>query len=132
MSGHTKGPWKLETVKTSSGFCHKIGPFPWKVGRDNHACIYVDYPNGAVGPVELELKANAHLMAAAPKMLEALHEGRRALGDHFAPNDCYATGPLTGDPIRDLVQCPACSFIAMYDDAISLATPSDLADEVGI
>lgn len=44
-----------------------------------------------------------------------LEEGRRAVGDHWAPNDCYATGPLTGDPIRDLVECPACTFIAMYD-----------------
>lgn len=53
------------------------------------------------------------------KLLEALHEGRRAIGEHFAPNDCYATGPVTGDPFRDLVQCPACSFIAMYDAAIA-------------
>lgn len=51
-------------------------------------------------------------------LLTTLHEGRRAIGDHFAPNDCYATGPLTGDPIRDLVECPACSFIAMYDAAL--------------
>lgn len=51
----------------------------------------------------------------------ALHEGRRAIGDHHAPNDCYATGPLTGDEYRDLVQCPACSFIAMYDAAIAKA-----------
>lgn len=56
------------------------------------------------------------------ELLEALHEGRRAIGDHFAPNDCYATGPLTGDGFRDLVQCPACSFIAMYDAAIARAT----------
>lgn len=56
------------------------------------------------------------LFTARIQQLEAaLHEGRRAIGDHFAPNDCYATGPLTGDPIRDLVRCPACSFIAMYD-----------------
>lgn len=57
-------------------------------------------------------------------LLDALHEGRRAIGDHWAPNDCYATGPMTGDPFRDLVQCPACSFIAMYDAAIQSATPS--------
>lgn len=56
------------------------------------------------------------------ELLEALHEGRRAIGDHSAPSDCYATGPLTGNPIRDLVQCPACSFIAMYDAVIAKAT----------
>lgn len=59
-------------------------------------------------------------------LIEALHEGRRAIGDHFAPDDCYATGPMTGDEYRDLVQCPACSFIAMYDAAIekAVAAPS--------
>lgn len=50
------------------------------------------------------------------EILAALEEARRAIGDHYAPNDCYATGPMTGDAVRDLVQCPACSAIAMYDD----------------
>ena len=35
----------------------------------------------------------------------------RAIGDHNAPNDCYATGPMTGDPIQDLVVCPACAYL---------------------
>lgn len=56
---------------------------------------------------------------AVESAVMALHEGRRAIGDHHAPNDCYATGPMTGDEYRDLVQCPACSFIAMYDAAIA-------------
>ena len=57
-------------------------------------------------------------------MLAALHEGRRAIGEHFAPNDCYATGPVTGDAFRDLVQCPACSFISMYDEVIATGSAS--------
>jgi hypothetical protein len=64
---HTKGPWSLETVKTSDGLCHKIGPFPWKDDRQNHACIYVKYPGA--GPIEEELLANARLIAAAPDLL---------------------------------------------------------------
>jgi hypothetical protein len=59
--------------------------------------------------------------ALTAQLLAALQEGRRAVGDHWAPNDCYATGPLTGDGFRDLVECPACSFIAMYDAAIAKA-----------
>lgn len=55
-------------------------------------------------------------------LLEALHEGRRAIGDHFAPDDCYATGPVTGNGYRDLVECPACSFISMFDAAIAKAS----------
>lgn len=53
------------------------------------------------------------------ELAEALKEGRRAIGDHHAPGDCYATGPLTGDDYRDLVECPACSFIAKHDAALA-------------
>lgn len=67
---HTPGPWTFETVQTQSGICHKIGPFPWKNGKQNHACIYVDY--ASTGDIEKELAANARLMVAAPEMLEAL------------------------------------------------------------
>ncbi|HBM28662.1 MAG TPA: hypothetical protein DDZ92_07235 [Halomonas sp.] len=49
------------------------------------------------------------------ELVEALREGRRAIGEHSAPHDCYATGPLTGDEFIDLVQCPACCFIAKHD-----------------
>jgi len=36
---------------------------------------------------------------------------QHVIGDHCAPNDCYATGPLTGDPIADLISCPSCSAL---------------------
>ena len=52
--------------------------------------------------------------AKIERLRKALHAARRAIGDHFAPNDCYATGPITGDPFHDLVECPACSFLAIY------------------
>jgi len=55
------------------------------------------------------------------RLVEALEEGRRAIGEHCAPHDCYATGPLTGDAFRDLVQCPACSFIESHDAALAAA-----------
>lgn len=35
----------------------------------------------------------------------------RVIGDHWAPNDCYSTGPLTGDPFVDLVECPSCAAL---------------------
>lgn len=41
----------------------------------------------------------------------ALYEAsERANGDHSSPNDCYATGPLTGNPIADLIACPGCAL----------------------
>ncbi len=59
----TPGPWTLETVKTSCGICHKIGPFPWTDTEKNHACIYVDDRMAwKYGP---ELEANARLIAAS-------------------------------------------------------------------
>ena len=72
---HTKGPWTLETVKTTCGICHRIGPFPWRDNQANHACVYVD--NAYIGdeahnPLAAELLANARLIAAAPDMLAAL------------------------------------------------------------
>ncbi len=72
-SKHTPGPWTLETVTTSCGVCHKIGPFPWVDYDDkkvqNYACVYVDY--GKNGD---ELLANARLIAAAPDLLDALKD----------------------------------------------------------
>jgi hypothetical protein len=62
-----------------------------------------------------------HLFAAAPEMLEALKIGRRAIGEHYAPDECYIIGPLTGNDYIDLVQCPACQFIHMYDAVIAKA-----------
>ena len=77
MNKHTPGPWTLETVQTSCGICHKIGPFPWKDGKQNHACIYADYPG--TGPIEKELLANARLIAAAPDLLEACEKAKKLL-----------------------------------------------------
>ena len=50
-----------------------------------------------------------HLRTAIAELIAA---AKRANGDHHAPDDCYATGPLTGDPFRDLVECPGCVLAA--------------------
>ncbi|WP_211485469.1 hypothetical protein [Achromobacter ruhlandii] len=72
---HTPGPWSLETVRTSSGVCHKVGPFPGR--REDHpprhACLYADYPSDS-NPADQELLANARLIAAAPELLDALED----------------------------------------------------------
>lgn len=70
--------------------------------------------------LEDALECAASWKAEALQYRAALDEARRAIGDHYAPNDCYATGPVTGNDYRDLVECPACSFIAMYDAATRL------------
>lgn len=80
--------------------------------------IRADDPTAAAIWAAIEARQTKRV-ADAPNLLAALHEGRRAIGDHFVPDHCYATGPMTGDPIRDLVECPACSFIAMYDRVVA-------------
>jgi len=85
----TPGPWRLETVKTSCGICHKIGPFPGSLRRENNACVYVDYNNAAN-----ELLANAHLIGAAPELYEAL-----VTLDQFAS----AGSDYHGSRLRDIV-----------------------------
>lgn len=115
----TPGPWTLETVKTSSGICHKIGPFPWRPDRQNHACIYHDYPNGTLGPVELELRANARLITAAPELHDALtkaaaefrEQERRCqeAGDAVAQEDGYeAAEPYLAAALRNREMAALC------------------------
>ena len=41
---------------------------------------------------------------------------RIALGDHFAPDHCYSTGPKTGDPFTDLVWCPGCALLKAFSE----------------
>lgn len=69
----TPGPWELETVRTQVGVCHKIG----KLGsstRITSACLYDDCYSDKPG--DLQLLADAHLIAAAPDMYEALKAAR--------------------------------------------------------
>jgi len=62
----------METVRTSCGTCHRIGPFPrpdCASKPEGWACVYDDYPPGIGSP---DLLANARLIAAAPDLLAAL------------------------------------------------------------
>lgn len=69
----TSGPWILETVRTSCGTCHRIGPFPnplyiGDLKRSSAACVYDDYPPGRG---HRHLLANARRISRVPDM-EAL------------------------------------------------------------
>lgn len=57
----------------------------------------------------------ANLESERSELIELIELMRLAIGEHNAPNDCYSTGPLSGNPVSDLVACPACSAIAKYD-----------------
>ena len=79
MSAHTPGPWTNQVVRTDSGVCFKVGPFPWRDGQLNHACIYANYPNKSGYD---QCAANAQLIAAAPDLLAELREVEKHLHDY--------------------------------------------------
>jgi hypothetical protein len=100
---HTPGPWTLETVRTSCGICHKVGPFPGKRKEDKprHACLYADYPSKG-NPPDDELEANARLIAAAPELLAAL----KAVLDRDELNTCQHEDTYRGGAIWEI--CNQC------------------------
>jgi hypothetical protein len=51
--------------------------------------------------------------------LKALRYAKVAL-EHSVPSECWATGPLTGNPIEDLLVCPGCKAIRLIDDALGI------------
>lgn len=69
MSGHTPGPWELESVLVGT----------WVTGPDGDAPVICDIvtrdPDGATD----EDIANGHLIAAAPDLLDALARLTRAV-----------------------------------------------------
>ena len=84
-------------LPTRDGQSDSIWNGHWTHGKD------VEYIRADIHEAEIDaLKAeNANL--------EFLLQ--HVIGDHCAPNDCYATGPLTGNPIADLVSCPSCAAL---------------------
>lgn len=76
---HTPGPWGMETVRTSCGVCHKVGPWPhkWRAGEMTSACIYDDYPSPPEGTDTM--LANARLIATAPDLLAAVKDAHSML-----------------------------------------------------
>lgn len=79
LEAATPGPWGNETVRTSCGVCHKIGPWPhkWRHGNEMSACIYDDYPSPPEGTDNM--LANARLIASAPSLAAEVLRLREAL-----------------------------------------------------
>jgi hypothetical protein len=49
---------------------------------------------------------------ARSAVAELIEAAKLVNGDHVAPHDCYATGPLTGTAYLDPVRCPGCQLSA--------------------
>ena len=54
----------------------------------------------------------------------ALHLAEQALA-HDVPGSCWATGPLTGGPIEDLIVCPGCRALHAIRAALARADRSE-------
>lgn len=80
----TKGPWEIAEVRTQVGRAFKIDE---EARHEDHglvACIYDD-ETSLNSRLHEEHEANAHLIAAAPEMYEAL-EGLIALNRSPGPS----------------------------------------------
>jgi hypothetical protein len=70
---HSPAPWKVETVPTSVGLCHRIVPEKYAGSRHGGICAYDDFTTLNPHPRGEQL-ANARLIAAVPDLLEQLME----------------------------------------------------------
>jgi hypothetical protein len=62
------------------------------------------------GSVE-RLSTYDDIMAKLSRQNQVFELCKTAL-QHSVPGDCYATGPLTGDRVQDLLVCPGCAALA--------------------
>lgn len=83
-TGHTKGPWSLDEVRTMSGRAFRIGVGEMLESGKGCCIIYDDYP----GNPDNERLAKARLISAAPDLLEALKMLRDA--DDIALSEGYS------------------------------------------
>lgn len=128
--GHTPGPWDAWHMNGAG----------WQIGTEDQVLRVKKGDFGSYGNIaslawtsglgsrpgwQEREEANARLLAAAPDLLEALEAARAALA-HDVPNSCWATGPLTGDLIEDLVVCPGCRALSRIDKALAKACPQEV------
>ncbi len=75
MSEHTPGPWRVEDGHDGHGHWHySIGArHQWPEGEAAFCALAFTPPLG-VGPYAVNRQADAHLIAAAPDLFEALKD----------------------------------------------------------
>lgn len=70
-------------------------------------------------------------MMAHVKLLRAALGMYNDAYPHLKPYDCFATGPLTGDPIQDLVTCPGCGAEKLATEALAATDRPEYQEEEG-
>ncbi|MEF3068010.1 hypothetical protein [Pandoraea apista] len=127
---HTPGPWRVSEANPKIVIEDRL-PF-YSEGRI--VAKVSSYPGSGFFFSDEDAVDHARLIAAAPELSDLVKEARKAMAEyledhpHSAPHDCYATGPVTGNAVHDLVRCPGCcahdaftSLVAKIDAALSKA-----------
>ena len=121
LDAATPGPWGMETVTTSCGICHKIGPFPheWRGGSESHACLYDDYPPSPMGFDSI--RANARLIALAPTLARQviaarkLAEALEAIADEHQVRGGYCQSDISTEPVLNIDEMQAVALAALAE-----------------
>lgn len=115
----------------------KHTPEPWRIEKLHTRRVIRGANSSLVGVIESGMsdedaaRLEQRLSTTAPAdPAKGLELARDALGlsieamEHSVPDDCWSTGPYTGDPIEDLVICPYCRAIAKCRSALAALTPT--------
>lgn len=142
LEGVTPGPWSMETVRTSCGVCHKIGPWPhkWRAGETMSACIYDDYPSPPEG-TDTMLANATHLARCSPDNIAAIIAGYRQLQKENADlrediGACHATFAKPIDILNDRVDArdaEISALKALLREATAALEPfAEIADTISL
>lgn len=102
--------------------CKDCGPIPVTVHLDGKR------------PTEQSTTEDRDSLKAKLAQVEADAAAMREALQHDVPGSCWATGPVTGNPIEDLVVCPGCRALApgagqrLLDELAQLRAAADSAE----
>jgi hypothetical protein len=91
----------------------------------NRMIWHLDGPQQRAAQAALEADIAAQPVAPSPKVdwehVARLLYSAYTPDGHLAPNECFATGPLTGSIDQDFLACPGCAAEHAYNEALSKA-----------
>ena len=105
MSAHTPGPWSVFVDNDGNS-----DRFPGIESGEISIVVFGDSDDdfqGVRGRTPEESLANAHLIAAAPALFEALRVALEVVGD--AARDCYCRASSLDPPGADSCGCRICT-----------------------
>ena len=87
--------------------------FAEEMESSGHECGFLE--EAATEIMRLRVQVS-DLEAERDRLKNLVAMAELAIGEHYAPSDCYSTGPLAGSIADHL--CPACAFIAVLREGV--------------